>query len=214
MTRLTTLAIAASFALAPLAAQAATTAGPGGFDNGYATTITYDPLALRGTSLGRDNPLNALGAPDADNSGGFFEIGFGSTVDLTFGVLFDTSTTVFEVTFGSPSGFPESADLWVGTGVGAGFSGSFVTRVSNVAAAGGAMIGLGAGMFETIRLIDTSPTSSSAQTINGQPVGGFDIDAVFVQEVAPVPGPAAGLMLLTALGGIGLARLRKSREAV
>ncbi|MEM7745794.1 MAG: VPLPA-CTERM sorting domain-containing protein [Pseudomonadota bacterium] len=172
----------------PMSASAVTTAGPGGFDNGYATAITFDPSAARGTSNNRADPLNALGSPDGD----FFEIGTGSTIDLTFGTLFDTSATIFEVTFGSASRFPESAKVEVGLG------GTFesVGSITNVAAQGGGVLtiaGLTNNVFDTLRIIDTS----------SQRPGGFDVDAV---RVSPVPIPAAALFLLTALGGFGLIR--------
>ncbi len=83
--------IAGSALYAVPASALIVTAGPGGFDNGFATSITFDDAAARGTNNDRDNPLTALGSPN----GNFFEIGFGSTIDLTFGSLFDTSISVF-----------------------------------------------------------------------------------------------------------------------
>jgi len=200
-------AIAAAFMALPLAAQAAvTTVGPGGVDDGWATTITYEDdnaIARRGVTNGRDNPLNALGGP-AD--GNFFEIGFGSTVDLTFGRDFRSDVTVFEITFGDPTAFPESVDVYAIAGAGPA---EMVGSITNVAASGGAMLslaGLSMELYDTIRLVDTSPLTSSFESDALGPLGGFDIDSV---RVNIVPLPAGGLLLLTALGAFGVARSRK-----
>jgi len=205
-TTCTALVFAATFAIGTQAQAATVTVGPGGFDAGYATSITYEydnAVARRGTANTRDNALNALGAADGD----FFEIGFGSTIDLTFGTTFDTSVSIFEITFGSAARFPESVELLVGSG------GSFtsVGSVSNVAAAGGVTVALGSGVFDTVRLIDTSPLSSSAQSDALGRLGGFDVDSVRVTP-SVVPVPAALPLLAMGIGGLGLmARRRKSR---
>ena len=69
---LTIKAAAVAVALSSVAASAATvTAGPGGFNDGYATSITYDDAAPRGTGNDRADPTNALGSTVGD----FFEIG-------------------------------------------------------------------------------------------------------------------------------------------
>ncbi len=203
------LAVCAGLLVLCSAAQAATvTAGPGGFDGGYATTITYESdnsFARRGTSNDRDNPLNALGATD----GAFFELGFRGTADFTFGTRFANTIEITEVTFGSPSNFPEAVKVYVGDG---GLF-QFVTELTNVAAQGGGVISL-AGLigtsFDTVRLVDASPLSSTAQSDAFGPLGGFDIDSI---RVAPVPLPAAGVMLLTALGGMAFMRRRRKNDA-
>jgi hypothetical protein len=197
------LAAGLMIASTPAVLEAATvTTGPGGFDDGWATSITYEDdntIARRGTNNGRDDPLNALGAPDGD----FFEIGFGSTVDLTFGVGFNTSASVFEVTFNSVPSFPESVDLYVGD---AGTF-QFITSVSNLSAQGGVTVALpSVGSFDTVRLIDTSPLSSSIESDAYGPLGGFDLAGV---RVAPIPLPAAGWMLLAGLGGLAMVRRRQ-----
>ncbi|MEP5759290.1 MAG: VPLPA-CTERM sorting domain-containing protein [Litoreibacter sp.] len=193
---------AAGFALPTLASAATVTAGAGGFDNGFATQITYDDAADRGTNNDRDNAVNALGATDSS----FFEIGFGSTVDFTFGTLFNTEASIFEVTFGQPANAPESADVY------AGINGVFVQvgSVTNADAFDGATVTFHqVGVFDTLRLIDTSPLSSSFQTAsNGTLLGGFDVNSV---QVSAVPVPAAGLLLLSAVGGMAAMRRRKSK---
>ncbi|MET1414994.1 VPLPA-CTERM sorting domain-containing protein [Roseibium sp. HPY-6] len=171
------------------------TVGGGGFDNGYATTITFDKNAARGTTNDRDNAANALGSADSD----FFEIGFGSYVDLTFGTLFDTSVKLFEITFGTVTNWPESAEIFVGDGV----SFTSIGMISNADAQGGGILPiLLDGTFDTVRIKDTSPDQ-------GRLTGGFDIDAV---RVTPVPLPAGALLLATGLGGLALLR-RRRRQA-
>lgn len=205
---LKTLVLTAGILTLTGAAHAATvTAGPGGFNDGWATTITYESdnsFARRGTANDRDNALNALGPTDGD----FFELGFRGTADFTFGKKFKTSAQIFEVTFGSASSFPEAVDVYVGDG---GLF-QFVARISNVAAQGGAVVslaGLVGSTFDTLRLSDASPLSSTAQSDQFGTLGGFDIDAV---RVAPVPLPAAGVMLLTALGGMAFLRRRRKTD--
>ncbi|GAB4577030.1 MAG: hypothetical protein Tsb0019_03940 [Roseibium sp.] len=186
--------LTAMLALVPFSSNAMTTVGdPSVFDGGFATTITYDETANRGTSNNRDNPFNALGA--ADNS--FFEIGFHSYVDLTFGTLFDTSVTVFEVTFGNVANYAESALLSVG------YQGSFtdIGTITNLFAQGGGTISLNAalGVFDTVRLTDTSTHG-----------GGFDIDAV---RVTPVPLPAGLPLLGAGLAALGVFGWRRRAQA-
>lgn len=202
---------AVALCISSTAASAVTmTAGPGGFDDGYATRITYDDAAARGTANNRSDPLNALGAPDGD----FFEIGLGSSIELTFGTLFDTSLTVFEITFGNVLNWPEQVLLEVG------LNGNFVQiggPISNVVAQSGVTVGLGTGTFDTVRLIDDTPTLLSILNVNPPSTGGFDIDAVKVSpaglsNVAAVPLPATGLLLLAALGAGALVGRRKTKS--
>lgn len=202
---LNTFAICAGLSAAPMVSSAATvTAGPGGFNDGWATTITYEDdnsVARRGTSHDRDNPLNALGA----NDNKFFELGFGSSADFTFGTLFDTTATVFEITFGNVGSYFEKVGVYVGK------AGAFqmAGTLTNLQAQAGGSVSLAAvsgGPFDTIRLVDMTPFSATATN----PRGGFDVDAVRVTPSA-VPLPAAGMMLLTAMaGGVVAARRRKT----
>lgn len=173
----------------------------------------------------RSDPGNALGAPDqVGNSGkGFLSLGRGGAAVFGFATDFEKEANVFEVTFncdGSPgsqnsdgacANWPESADIYVGSSwtpvagafgktqlEGAGFA--FVTNIPNGDAntPGGVTVTVG-GPFTYLALVDTSDHGAD----------GFDVDAV---SVSPVPLPAAGLALLTALGGAAAA-YRRTRKA-
>ena len=193
-----TIAAAATAAALATSVNAATvTQGPGGFDDGWATTITYDDAAARGSSGDRDNGLNALGAAD----GSFFELGFGGYADFTFGAMFDASVTVYEITFGSAAGWPEAVRVLVGS------AGSFTElgTITNAAAATGATLSATLGMFDTVRLIDATDASRFSSR-----VGGFDVDAVRVAAIAPVPLPAGAVLLLTGLAGAFVLRRKQA----
>ncbi len=176
--------------------------GSNAFDDGWASFIRYDDAALRGTDDDRDNPANALGSDASD----FFEIGFGSTVDLKFGSAFTSPGTLIEVTNGNVAGWPESVDILVGND---GDPGSFfkVGSLDNTAAQNpGGQFTFAGGPFDTVRLIDTS----SSPAPNGSTEGGWDIAAV---RVSAVPVPAAMPLLLAGVGALGIAARRKRRKA-
>ena len=191
----------AILALSTAASGATMTAGVAtDFDNGWATWIEYDPYAARGTKNDRDNPLNALGS----NLDTFFEIGLGSTVTLQFGKQFaaNGTGTLFEVTFGNVSGWPESIDIFVGSISTGTFE--FVRSMTNAEAAGGGSFSFSGGPFDALQLVDTS------NAIGNDTTGGWDIAAA---RVSVVPLPAGGLLLLTGLGALALYRRRKQAEA-
>lgn len=173
--------------------------GSNDFDDGWASFIRYDDAANRGTVNDRDNPANALGSDASD----FFEIGFGSSVDLKFGSEFTSPGTLIEVTNGSTTSWPESVAVWVGND---GDDGSFfkVGDMSNSDAQNpGGEFTFAGGPFDTVRLVDTStfPTSGS---------GGWDIAAV---RVSAVPVPAALPLLAAGLGAFGFIARRKRKAA-
>jgi hypothetical protein len=169
--------------------------------DGYATSITYDDAALRGSTNDRDNPDNALGATDGD----FFEIGYGSTVDLTFGTLFRPSGTTVEITNGTRgpnTSFFETITVFFG------INGVFtqVATLTNAGPNGPLTLTFslpGGPSYDTIRFVDTTVGRPG-------PTGGWDIDSV---RVSPVPLPAAGLLLLAGLGGLAALRRRKALAA-
>ena len=187
-----------TMATATITEAAIVTVGSDVFDDGYATSITYDTDALRGTENDRDNPFNALGATDD----AFFEIGLGSTVELTFGTRFTSPGNVVEVTFGDPSNFIETALFFVGL---AGDAGSFVAinqnPIVNQSAQNGVAFTFAGGPFDTLRITDTSQPPNDNST-----TGGFDIESI---RITTIPVPASGLLLLSAFGGIAIGRRRR-----
>lgn len=206
MNPILTGAVLAALALAATSATASTV-GPGGFDAGYASQITFDPNATRGTANDRDNALNALGVTD----GKFFEIGLGSTIDLTFGTPFVSPGTLVEVTFGNPGNYPEAVKIEVGN---AGDALSFVeineSPISNLLAQSptGVSFTFGGGPFDVLRMTDVTPASSPSG-------GGFDLDSIRVTALPsappPVPLPASVLLLGSGLLGAAALRGRKRR---
>ncbi|PWR03391.1 hypothetical protein DKT77_05880 [Meridianimarinicoccus roseus] len=165
----------------------------------YATNISWTNNGTVGSSNDRDNPLNALGAPD----GKFMSLGLGGFADFTFGQLFTGPGVSYEITFGNRAGYLETADVF------AGFNGSF-TKVGSVdnASANGFIFNFN-GVFDTLRLSDTTPGLPSTD--------GYDVDAVGVTaSVNPAPGPSPVPLpapaLLLGAGLVGLGGLRRLRR--
>jgi hypothetical protein len=199
MTLFKTIAMACALALT-------TTASAGAATMSYATMID----AQRGTidrvfPGNRANANNALGAPDAK----FYAMGFGGTAVLGFGTNFDMAATAWEVTFqpGLSGDHDEAAEVWVGSSYVNGTfnisSFTLVGTINNKLAQSGQTLSFSGGPFNYLALVDVTktlfPTSSSFD--------GFDLNAV---GVSPVPLPAGGLLLLTAIGGLAVARRRKA----
>jgi hypothetical protein len=159
-----------------------------------------DPLA---SSSSRTNPNNALGGP-AD--GKFLSLGLGGMAVFDFGVMFDTNSTVFEVTWGNVAGYPESLNIYTSTSYtldsfyGDGSNWTSQGSLTNLAAQGGGSVALSGGPWRYVLLQDTSPIVSGRD--------GFDVDAI---SVSPVPLPPALLMLLSGLLGLGF--LARNRSA-
>jgi hypothetical protein len=161
-----------------------------------------DPLS---SSTSRTNPNNALGGP-AD--GRFLSLGLGGMAVFDFGVMFDTNSTVFEVTWGNVADYPESLNIYTSTSYsldsfyGDGSNWTLQRSLTNLAAQGGGAVSLTGGPWRYVLLKDTSPIVSGRD--------GFDVDAI---SVSPVPLPPGLLMLLSGLLGLGfLARGRSARS--
>jgi hypothetical protein len=202
MTLFKTIAVAGALALTTAASAGAATLN-------YATTIDAQRGFLKPSNIpdtpARANPDNALGAPD----GIFYSMGFGGTAVLGFGEAFYQDATVWEVTLqpGLGGDHDEAVDVFVGSSYLADSfditSFTFVGTINNKLAQGGQTLSFSGGPFSYLALVDVTegmfPDSSSFD--------GFDLDAV---GVSPVPLPAGGLLLLTAIGGLAAARRRKA----
>ena len=200
MTLFKTIAVAGALALTTAASAGAATLT-------YATTIDaqrglVDPAK---DTPARANTDNALGAPDDL----FYAMGFGGTAVLGFGETFYQDATVWEVTFepGLSGDHDEAVDVYVGSSyLGGSFdisSFTLVGTINNKLAQGGQTLSFSGGPFSYLALVDVTktlfPDTSSFD--------GFDLNAV---GVSPVPLPAGGLLLLTAIGGLAAARRRKA----
>lgn len=156
----------------------------------------------RGTLNDRDNLANALGATD----GKFFELGYDAIVDFYFGQSFIGAGRVVEITNGSRDSWLEGVIVQVGMTVNGIFTlGTTASPNPLLNTANGAFTFAG-GPFNTVRLTDITQ-DLPATAGNRGPTGGFDVDSI---SVAAVPIPAAGLLLIGALGGLVALRRRKT----
>ena len=147
----------------------------------------------RGTADNRADIANAFG----DDATTFFELGRGAIVDFTFGQLFTGGLVVKERTFGDVTAYPESAMILGGR------DGAFeaLTTVTNRDAQGAGFAFLFEGVYDTLRLVDTTTFARSQ---------GFDVASIRVESVpAAVPLPASALLLAAGLVALGVARRRR-----
>lgn len=188
-----TLAVAAAFAVAAGAADAATL---------WATDVEYTQ-GTGITDLSRANTDNALGGID----GVFLSLGIGGTAVFSFGQTFTSPITVIE--FNKTKSVTNYYEAVLVYGILAGGTPTYLTTVENIYAQaedGGYVIS-GNYVFDQLMLVDISEAGSGRD--------GFDVDAISVtgyDAPAAVPLPAAGLLLAGAMGGLALVR-RRNRQA-
>jgi hypothetical protein len=197
-----TLAITVALALTPMKADAATI---------HATSAKIIVDGPRGTADGRDKIENAFGEADGD----FFELGYDAVVEFQFGnpsgQLFFGPGSLLEITFNNNPNWKEAVRIEVGM---KGDAGSFKTAEPNpfvnISTSGNPVFSF-KGIFDTVRLTDLTMALFGDDFTNASTqlsTGGFDVDSI---SVTAVPLPAAGFLLVGALGG--LAALRRRRKA-
>lgn len=209
------LAVAIAFA-APASAASYT----------YATAVDWVNNGTVGASNNRNNPLNALGAPD----GKFLSLGltignasspYGSNPGFAvfdFGTMFSGSGIVVETTFNCGGGavcasHKEQIEVRFGTDYNFGSHdfadlGDFMIGeelITNGSAQGdGKIFTIASGPFRYLALIDRS------RELGRSSIDGFDVDSVGVVGVSAVPLPAALPLLAAGLGVMALFGRRRT----
>jgi hypothetical protein len=131
---------------------------------------------------------NALGPAD----GKFLSLGLGGEAIFSFGSMFKATGALVEITFGNRETYLEQVEVYGGLGNVFTLLGTVTnSQVTNIFSFG--------GKFDQLKLVDISPAGKNRD--------GFDVDAI---SVVPVPVPAAGLMLLSAIGLVGVMRRRSA----
>lgn len=197
-----TLAITAALALTPMKADAATI---------YATSADIIVDGPRGTSNDRANINNAFGKAD----GAFFELGYDAVVEFQFGdptgQRFFGPGSLIEITFNNDPNWKEAVRIEVGMkGDETSFKTAEPNPFVNISTFGNPIFSF-KGIFDTVRLTDMTKKVFGGDFTNASTkpsTGGFDVDSI---SVSAVPLPAAGFLLVGALGG--LAALRRRRKA-
>jgi hypothetical protein len=175
----------------------------------HATSITVGSTTVttQTNTTNRGDLGNALGASDATQNPsfrGFYSLGLGGSAVFGFGTNFGAPGAVIEVTSGSRSAHPESllvealnivTGLWDTLGSISNQGPTGLTLAVSLPLQPGAT-------YSLLRLTDTSPFAQGRD--------GWDIDSI---SVSAVPVPAAGLLLIGALGGLAALRRRKALAA-
>lgn len=177
-----------SFSAAVLLALAGTATA----NAGLVYPVSFFGADQNGTTVAADrsNPANALGATD----GVFYSLGLGGSLVLDFGQRVGGTGVITEVTFDT-AGYEEYANLFTSTD---GVTWAALSTSFNGLAVAGEEI-TAPSAFRYLKFVDASPTGKNRD--------GFDIDSV---GFAPVPLPAAGVVLAGGLGALAMLRRRRS----
>lgn len=193
MTALKTLLASAALVASVASANAATYFADTVVEANYGT-CTGTVRAC--TADDRQNSANAVDG----NASTFYALGLGGSLLVSFsqimGNIMPGTVSVFEVTFNRMVGHDEAADVFA---IDADGNESLLGRITN--AVGGNSV-LASMPFRQLRLVDVT----REQFPNTTSFDGYDVAQI---SVAPVPLPAAGLMLLGGLGGLAALRRRK-----
>jgi hypothetical protein len=198
-TKVRALALAALVATGMVGATAASASVI--FANGAAIIVD----GPRGTADNRDNLANALG----NTPGTFFELGYGGVVDFYFARDFRGPGTVVEITNGNRDTWLEGVIVQVGMTVGGVFTPGPTALPNPLLNTGNGIFTFAGGPFNTVRLTDITLTLPPTNG-NSRPTGGFDVATI---SVSAIPLPAAGFLLIGALGGLALLRRRQAARA-
>lgn len=153
-----------------------------------------------------DNRTNTNNAVDGD-AGTFYALGHGGWLTVAFGGLtFDPTQNVkvTEITFNRDPSDKPKFDHYEAVEIFGVLGGAVVKSFGTILNWGSASVKADV-QFDAIMLVDRTWDVFGVDGTSS--FDGFDVSGV---AVAPVPLPAGGLLLVTALGGLALARRRKN----
>lgn len=160
----------------------------------YGLCTAVDPISC--TKNDRQNAANAVDG----NPNTFYSLGLGGSLLVSFsniaGEIMPGTVSVFEITFNRLVGHDEAAEVYA---VAADGKESLLGRITNAVGGNSVMAG---SPFTMLRLVDVTLDQFPETTS----FDGYDVAQI---SVAPVPLPAAGLMLMGGLGGLAALRRRK-----